>query len=111
VDEKSSKRGLSIFSSCAAAPSDRNLVSLYLAVGCNYVGLLPCRENDIFGVAASYTKVGDAVVGSGSVVHSVPRDPYRDKLPDTIKTSISTYNLTCSTFFTRAVLVLTRMHL
>ncbi len=70
VDEKTSKRGLSIFSSCAAAPSDRNLVSLYLDVGCNYLGLLPSRENDIFGVAASYTKLGDAVVGSGSVVHS-----------------------------------------
>ena len=70
VNEKSSKRGLSIFCSCAAAPSDRNLVSLYLDVGFNYLGLLPCRENDIFGAAASYTKLGDDVVRNSSVIHS-----------------------------------------
>jgi porin len=70
IDEESSNRGLSIFSSCAVAPSDRNLVSLYLDIGCNYLGLLPCRENDIFGVAASYTKLGDDAVRNGSVVHS-----------------------------------------
>jgi porin len=70
VGEKSSKRGLSIFCSCAAAPSDRNLVSLYLDVGFNYLGLLPCRQNDIFGVAASYTKLGDDVVRNSSVIHS-----------------------------------------
>src|SRR5258708_12292933 len=73
VNEKSSKRGLSIFCSCAAAPSDRNLVSLYLDVGFNYLGLLPCRENDIFGAAPSYTKLGDEVVRNSTVIHS-PHD-------------------------------------
>jgi porin len=70
IDEKSSNRGLSVFSSCAVAPSDRNLVSLYLDIGCNYLGLLPCRASDIFGVAASYTKFGTDVVRNDSVVHS-----------------------------------------
>jgi porin len=70
VDEKSSQRGLSIFTSCAVAPSDRNLVSLYLDVGCNYLGLLPGRGNDIFGIAASFTKIGDDVVKNGRVIHS-----------------------------------------
>jgi porin len=70
VDDRSSKRALSIFASCAAAPSDRNLVSLYLDVGCSYLGLLRSRENDVFGIAASYAKVGDDVVRNGSVVHS-----------------------------------------
>jgi porin len=70
VDEKSGKRGLSVFTSCAVAPSDRNPVSLYLDIGCNYLGLLPCRADDIFGVAASYTKISGDVINSGSVVHS-----------------------------------------
>jgi porin len=86
VDEKSSGRGLSVFSSCAVAPSDRNLVSLYLDIGCNYLGLLPRRENDILGVAASYTKIGDDSVRNGSVVHSghetVIEASYRIQLND-----------------------------
>ena len=55
-DEKSSKRGLSTFLSCAVAPADRNLVSLYLDAGCDYVGLVPCRENDIVGLAVGYIR-------------------------------------------------------
>jgi porin len=86
IDEKSSKRGLSIFSSCAVAPSDRNFVSLYLDAGCNYLGLVPCRDNDIVGLAVSYTKIGDDVVRNGSVVHSghetVIEASYRIQLND-----------------------------
>jgi porin len=70
ADENSSKRGLSIFSSCAIAPSDRNVVSFYLDTGCNYLGLVPCRENDIVGLAISYTKIADDVIRKGSTVHS-----------------------------------------
>ena len=70
VDEKSSKQGLSIFTSCSAAPNDRNLVSLYVDAGCNYLGLLPGRENDIAGVAVSYTKLSDEVVQNGRTIHS-----------------------------------------
>jgi carbohydrate-selective porin OprB len=70
VDEKSSKRGLSTFLSCAVAPSDRNLVSLYRDAGCNYVGLVPCRENDIVGLAVGYIKIGDEMIRKASMVHS-----------------------------------------
>ena len=70
VDEKSSKRGLSTFLSCAVAPADRNLVSLYLDAGCDYVGLVPCRENDTVGLAVGYIKIGDEVTRKGSAVHS-----------------------------------------
>jgi porin len=70
VDEKSSSRGLSVFSSCAVAPGDRNLVSFYLDGGLNYIGLVPGRENDISGLAVSYTKIGNDVVSNGTVVHS-----------------------------------------
>jgi porin len=70
IDEKSSKRGLSIFSSCAVTPSDRNLVSLYLDAGCNYLGLIPTRDKDIVGLAISYTKIGDDVVRNSRAVHS-----------------------------------------
>ena len=70
VDEKSSKRGLSIFSSCGVAPGDRNLVSLYADAGCNYVGLIPTRDNDIAGIAVSYTKIGNDVVTNGQAIRS-----------------------------------------
>ena len=70
VDEKSGKQGLSIFTSCGAAPSDRNVVSLYVDCGCNYLGLLPCRESDTAGVAVSYTKLCDELVENGRPIHS-----------------------------------------
>jgi porin len=86
VDKNSSNRGLSLFTSCTVAPGDRNLVSLYLDAGCNYVGLVPGRDNDIAGVAASYTKIGDDVVRNGSAVHSghetVIEASYRIQLND-----------------------------
>ena len=70
ADEKSGKQGLSIFTSCGVAPSDRNVVSLYVDCGCNYLGLVPCRENDIAGVAVSYTKLSDELVENGRPIHS-----------------------------------------
>ena len=70
IGEKSSIRGLSIFSSCAVAPGDRNLVSFYLDGGLNYIGLVPGRDNDVSGLAVSYTKIGNDVVRNGAVVHS-----------------------------------------
>ncbi|HEX3444759.1 MAG TPA: carbohydrate porin [Chthoniobacterales bacterium] len=70
VDEKSSNRALSVFSRCAVAPGDRNLVSFYLDCGFNYIGLVPGRDNDIVGLAVSYAKIGDDVVRNGSAVHS-----------------------------------------
>jgi len=70
LDEKSGKQGLSIFTSCGLAPSDRNVVSLYLDCGCNYLGLVPGRENDIAGVAFSYTKLSDELVQNGRPIHS-----------------------------------------
>jgi porin len=86
VDEKSSNRGLSIFSSCAAAPGDRNPVSFYLDGGCNYIGLVPGRDDDISGLAVSYTKIGNDVVRNGAVVHSghetVIEASYRIQLND-----------------------------
>jgi porin len=70
VDENSSNRGLSLFTSCTVAPGDRNLVSFYLDGGFDCIGLVPGRDNDIAGVAVSYTKIGDDVVTNGSAVHS-----------------------------------------
>lgn len=70
IDEKSAKQGLSVFTSCCAGPTDRNLVSLYVDFGCNYLGLLPGRENDVAGVAVSYTRLSDEVVQNGRPIHS-----------------------------------------
>ena len=70
MDEKSGKQGLSIFTSCGGAPRDRNVVSLYVDCGCNYFGLVPGRDNDIAGVAVSYTKLSDELVQKGRPIHS-----------------------------------------
>jgi len=70
IDEKSGNQGLSIFTSCSFAPTDRNLVSFYADCGCNYIGLVPGRENDIAGVAVSYTRLSDELVENGRPIQS-----------------------------------------
>jgi porin len=42
------------------APPDRNLISIELDAGLTYKGIFPGRELDVFGVAASYGRIGDA---------------------------------------------------
>jgi porin len=86
VDETSNSRNLSIFVSCAVAPADRNLVSLYVDGGFDYRGLLPGRENDDFGIAISYTKLSQDVIHNAKVVRSghetVIEATYRLRLTD-----------------------------
>jgi porin len=59
-----------VFARCSIAPSDRNLVAFYLDGGCNYLGLLPTRDNDVAGIAVSYTKLSDNIIDHGRIVHS-----------------------------------------
>ena len=53
--------GASVFFRVAAAPSDRNLIDVYLDGGLAYKGLIPGRPDDTVGIAAAYGKISPAV--------------------------------------------------
>jgi porin len=53
-------QGLAAFLRAGYAPPDRNLISLEVDAGLTFKGLLPDRELDVLGVAASYARIGNA---------------------------------------------------
>lgn len=57
-------KGVGFFAQVMAAPSDRNLVSLEIQAGVNFMGVVPGRPVDIFGAAFSYTRVSPSVSAS-----------------------------------------------
>jgi porin len=59
-------RGLAGFLRVGGAPGDRNLLSLEVDAGLTYKGLLPGRELDLTGVAASYGRIGGAARAAAS---------------------------------------------
>ena len=54
-------QGLAAFLRIGYAPPNRNLISLEVDAGLTFKGLLPGRELDVLGVAASYGRIGNAV--------------------------------------------------
>jgi porin len=52
-------QGLAGFIRIGNAPPDRNLISLEVDAGLTFKGLFPQRELDLFGVAASYGRIGN----------------------------------------------------
>ena len=70
LNAQSNKTGLGAFSSFSIAPSDRNQVSFYADCGINYQGLFPGRDNDVFGLALSYTKISEDYLVNGVPVNS-----------------------------------------
>ncbi|MBV8119169.1 MAG: carbohydrate porin [Alphaproteobacteria bacterium] len=56
-------KGLAGFLRVGGAPGDRNLINLGLDAGLTYKGLLPGRDLDVSGVAASYARIGGAARG------------------------------------------------
>lgn len=54
------EKGIGIFFRAIGAPSDRNLVDLYLDAGLSALGLVPGRPNDVFGVATAFAKISAA---------------------------------------------------
>lgn len=56
-------RGLSGFLRVGGALGDRNLICLEVDAGVTYKGLFPNRELDLFGIAASYGRIGSASRG------------------------------------------------
>jgi porin len=72
-------RGLAGFLRVGGAPGDRNLLSLEVDAGLTYKGLLPGRELDLTGVAASYGRIGSAARGAaGDTVLLGVTQPARD---------------------------------
>ena len=51
VFRQKDNQGLSVFLQESGAPTNRNVISNYTGFGINYVGLLPHRPSDTFGVA------------------------------------------------------------
>jgi porin len=76
------------FASFAFAPASGNQVSFYADCGLNYIGLFPGRENDVLGVALSYTKISSDFLVDNTPVHSghetVLEADYRLQLTDRI---------------------------
>lgn len=54
-------RGIGAFVQVMAAPPDRNLLSLEIQAGVNFMGLWDARPSDIFGAAFSYSRVSPAL--------------------------------------------------
>ena len=57
ANAQSNSPGLGAFASCAFAPVDRNEISFYADGGINYNGPFRGREQDVVGLALSYTRV------------------------------------------------------
>jgi porin len=73
-------RGLAGFLRVGGAPGDRNLFSLEVDAGMTYKGLLPGRELDVMGIAASYGRIGSAARGlaGDAVLFTGIEQPVRD---------------------------------
>jgi len=56
-------QGLAAFLRVGNASPNRNLISLEVDAGLTYKGLIPGRELDVLGVAASYGRIGKAARG------------------------------------------------
>lgn len=54
-----SDKGIGFFARASVAPSDRNLVDLYLDGGLQFSGVTPSRPNDTFGMALEYIRISD----------------------------------------------------
>ena len=52
--------GVTAFGRIAYSPPDRNLIDLYLDGGIGFVGLVPGRPLDRFGMAVAYMRISNA---------------------------------------------------
>jgi porin len=52
--------GVTAFARIAYSPPDRNLIDLYIDGGIGFVGLVPGRSLDRFGMAVAYMRISDA---------------------------------------------------
>jgi porin len=56
-------KGVGAFARLSAGPSNRNLMDFYAEGGINFIGLWPERPDDVFGVAAGYSRISPSVRG------------------------------------------------
>jgi porin len=77
------QRGIGIFALAMAAPGDRNLQSLEVQAGINFMGLWDERPHDAFGAAFSYNRISPLVSTSNLVAAAYSSSP----------TAISSYEL------------------
>jgi porin len=69
-DEDPARQGLAGFFRVAGAPSDRNLASFGIDGGLVYKGLIPTRDWDTLGFAASYMELSDDIADAQKFINS-----------------------------------------
>jgi len=69
--DDAAQQGLAGFFRVAWAPEDRNLASLGIDGGLVYKGLIPSRDYDTFGIAASYLEISDDISRGQRLINSV----------------------------------------
>lgn len=52
-------RNVSVFGRVIGSPSDRNQIDSYFDTGIVFIGMLPRRPNDVFGIGVAYTGISD----------------------------------------------------
>ncbi len=52
-------KGLGVFFQVGGVPEDRNQVDLYIGGGIHYRGLIPSRDDDIFGLAVAHASISE----------------------------------------------------
>jgi len=73
-------QGLAAFLRIGNAPPNRNLISLEVDAGLTYKGLIPGRNLDILGIAASYARIGNATrrLSRDEILFTGAAGPIRD---------------------------------
>ena len=59
-------KGLGIFAHIGLAPRNSSVINFYIDGGLNYKGLIPRRDNDVFGVAFAYGHLNNNPQGNDS---------------------------------------------
>ncbi len=79
ADRDANGRGAGFFARASASPNDRNLVNFYADAGVAFVGVLPPRPEDMFGVSVGYARVSGGARGfdRDTAFFSNPLSPIR----------------------------------
>lgn len=59
VYRENGDQGLGLFLQIGGAPDDRSEVDFYIGAGINYLGLIPGRDEDVFGIAVAHASISD----------------------------------------------------
>ncbi len=70
--------GITAFGRVTAAPSDRSLIDLYIDGGLKFVGFIPGRVDDTFGLSFAYARIGNGRLADKDTVANGTAIPVRD---------------------------------